>query len=236
MPVAILKNIAAPLLDFIYPPVCFTCERRLENADDRICSACRSDIKKLDISTPVWHELEEKFSTGGVIDDFTSCYLFEKEGKLQQAIHLLKYQGMHSVGTTLGRDIGKKILNHSLLKNSDYVVAIPLHKLKQRERGYNQSVYIARGISETTSIPIHTTLLRRKRYTETQTKLNIDERKANVSQAFEVHPKSAHLITGKSFILMDDIITTGSTISECGRILKQHGAAKVFAASVGLAE
>jgi ComF family protein len=234
--VTILKNITAPLLDFIYPPVCFTCERRLENAGDRICSACRNDIKKLDTSTPVWHELKQKFSSGGSIDDFTSCYLFEKEGKLQQAIHLLKYQGMHSVGTMLGKDIGDKILSHSLLRSADYVVAIPLHKLKQRERGYNQSVYIAKGISETTSIPVHTTLLRRKRYTETQTKLDINQRKANVSDAFEIHPKSAHLLKGKSFILVDDIITTGSTISECGRILKQHGAVKVYAASVGLAE
>jgi ComF family protein len=231
-----LKSLTIPFLDFIYPPICLTCEERLEHADEKICDPCRTQLKILDETFPVWNELRMKFSESGSIDDFTSCYIFEKDGRLQDAVHALKYQGMHSVGTILGRDVGSKIAGHPAHSKADYIVAVPLHKLKRRERGYNQAEYIGNGISEITGIPTHHMMLQRTRYTETQTQLDIHQRKGNVSNAFALNPKCAQLVPGKSFILVDDIITTGSTISECARILKKHGAIKVYAASVGLAE
>ena len=232
----IFKTLTAPLLDFIYPPVCLTCDRMLENAGDKICKECRAEIRSLNKDTPVWKELHQKFTSGGVIDGFTSCYLFEKEGKLQQAIHSLKYQGMHSVGFLMGKDVGTQISADPLIAGADYVVPVPLHKLKERERGYNQAVHICSGIAASSGIQPLPTLLKRTRYTESQTKLDINQRKDNVSAAFKLDPKFENQIRGKSIILVDDIITTGSTISECGRILKEHGAMRVFAASVGLAE
>ncbi|MFI5252712.1 MAG: ComF family protein [Bacteroidota bacterium] len=231
-----IKFITDPLFDFIYPPVCFTCEQMLDGNLDKICPECHSQLKALDESFPVWNELRKKFSNSGTIDDFTSCYLFEKDGKLQQAIHLLKYQGMHTIGSAFGREIGQKIRNQHPFNKTNYIIPVPLHKLKLRERGYNQSIFIGKGLSEITGIRFHASLLHRIRYTESQTKLDIDRRKDNVSDAFELNPKFNTIIGGKSFIIVDDIITTGSTISECGRILKRHGASSVYAASIGLAE
>ena len=193
-------------------------------------------MSKVNEYHPVWNELSEKFNHEQCIRYFTSCYLFEKDGNFQHIIHFLKYEGIKSVGVRFGKEIGKRILSDSLLSFANYLVPVPLHSLKKRERGYNQSEYLCRGISEVTSIPVYASFIKRSRYTQSQTTLNIQERKENVSDAFIIPEKLQLLVEGKSFILVDDVITTGATINACARLLKGHGAASVFAASAALAE
>ena len=171
-----------------------------------------------------------------MIADMLSCFLFEKEGTLQEIVHLLKYRGIKSIGVELGRIIGGCMILDSRYKLADYLVPVPLHRIKQRERGYNQSEYLCKGISEVTHIPVHTSLLVRKKYTESQTQLNLDERRQNVGDAFIVNEKFVSDIEGKVFILVDDVITTGATINACARELRGCGAKAVFAISAALAQ
>jgi ComF family protein len=230
------RAFVTPILDFIYPPLCFVCQQRLSAKEKNVCSSCWSGITPLRHDHPVWNELRDKFIAGGMVQDFLSCYLFEKEGSLQHIIHLLKYEGIKSVGIRLGKEIGKQMMNNSSFCNADYLVPVPLHTLKKRERGYNQSECICKGISEVTAISMDTSFVIRKKYTRTQTQLNIQERKKNVGDAFIVPEKSRLAIKGKTFILVDDVITTGSTINACAQELVANGAAGVLAASVALAE
>jgi ComF family protein len=116
------------------------------------------------------------------------------------------------------------------------IIPVPLHRTKQRERGYNQSEYVCTGIYEILNLEVIPNGLKRIRYTKTQTKLNREERKENVTNAFELNEKYLNKIQGKNIILVDDVITTGATILECGRILKANNCGKILTCSIALAE
>jgi ComF family protein len=118
--------------------------------------------------------------------------------------------------------------------NINYIIPVPLHTLRRAERGYNQSYYIAKGLKSVLKIEILENLLKRRRFTDSQTHLSITERSENVKDAFVL--KKNKKISGKNILLLDDVITTGATISECGKLLISGGAVKVFAVSVALAE
>lgn len=231
-----IKNIIVSFRDFIFSPVCFLCNQRLESKEDRVCDKCWSGFTKVENTTPAYEEIQTRFEDGKVVDGFVSCYLFEKEGRFQEAIHLLKYRGIKSIGVKLGTDIGKLIIGNHFLGSIDFITSVPLHKLKYRERGYNQSEYLCKGVSEILGKELLPKLISRKKYTQSQTKLNIQERRSNVAEAFVLNPKFVGDISGKDILLVDDVITTGSTIEAVAQVLKQNGASRVYAASAGLAK
>ena len=114
------------------------------------------------------------------------------------------------------------------------VIPIPLHHLKKAERGFNQSYYIAKGISSQTSIAVKSNIIKRMRFTQSQTTMTLKEREENVEGAFKV--RKTENVKGKSVLLVDDVMTTGATINECGKVLLEAGANKVYAVSVALAD
>jgi ComF family protein len=230
------RNIFIPVWHFIYPPVCFTCHQMLTDGESKVCTQCWKSFQPIHPGDEQWIEMVSKFQMEGVVRDFFSCYLFEKEGKFQEVIHLLKYQGMKSLGLRLGMDIGSRISNSQMFSDADYLVPVPLHKLKQRERGYNQSEWICRGIAQEMRIPIQTDFLKRRKYTQSQTQLNLEQRKENVGDAFKINEKCISKIKGKTIILVDDVITTGSTINACAKELIANGAEKIIAASAAVAK
>jgi ComF family protein len=203
--------------------------------DQNICARCWAAIPEIGPAHPVWNEISAHLRSEGAVRELLSCYLFEKEGVLQQVVHLMKYGGMKSLGVRLGTEVGSRILTNPEFMSQDALVPVPLHKLKQRERGYNQAEYLCRGISAVTRIPVMSSLLLRKRYTESQTELDRNARKKNVSGAFVLNPKCREKIEGRSFILVDDVMTTGSTVNACARELLDHGAERVLALSAALA-
>lgn len=229
------RSILVPLRDFIYPPVCFVCDNLLPAGEDRVCMGCWNSFAQVDSCHPTWAEIREKFDAQGTIDDLLSCFLFEKEGALQDILHMLKYRGMKSFGIRLGREIGYRMIEHPEYARAEALLPVPLHRRKERERGYNQAEVICRGIQEVTGIPIDTSLLVRNKYTLSQTKLTLEERRQNVGDAFGVARDHRSIISGKCYILVDDVITTGSTINACAEALRANGAEKIFAASAALA-
>jgi ComF family protein len=140
---------------------------------------------------------------------------------------------MKSIGKVFGRELGGRIAG--LKEEFHLVIPVPLHKAKHRERTYNQSDYICCGINEITGIPVIENCLKRVRYTESQTRLDFSQRAANVKDAFRLNKKYTEGIKGKNIILADDLITTGSTILECARILKSAGCGKLLACSIAVA-
>ncbi|MBI5476370.1 MAG: ComF family protein [Ignavibacteriales bacterium] len=232
----LFRYIIKPVREFIYPPVCFICNNRIEDESLRVCSLCWGSFKLVEPSDPTWKEIKAKFDEAKFIDDIISCYLFEKDGKLQDLIHQLKYQGIKSHGIKLGEMIGVKILLDNLFSNADFLIPVPLHKLKKRERGYNQAELICNGISNKTKIPVENTILERIKYTQTQTTLSLIERKENMQEAFILSHSRGDKVKGKRIILVDDVITTGATINSCAKTLLQHNAKSILAASIALAQ
>jgi len=232
----IAKSILEPFIKFVYPPICLACGGNLQENERLVCESCWQSIETVHAEDESYQQFLAKLTSDGIISRLIAPFYFEKEGKLQSIIHGLKYQGYTSLGVKAGYKIGKLIEATDNLPKADALLPVPLHPLKKRERGYNQSELICQGIEEVTGIPVRTDLLRRTKYTVSQTQLSFEERKENVGDAFEINEKRREGITGKSFILVDDVITTGSTINACARELSNAGAKEIHAGAIALAK
>ena len=193
-------------------------------------------MRKIDATDPTWIEIQSRLEEGHVAEGMLSCFLFEREGKLQEIIHLLKYGSMKSIGVQIGAEIGHRIAADERLRDADYCIPVPLHKLRLRERGYNQCDYLCRGIVAVTGIPTRANVLLRTKATRTQTELRHEERRKNVANAFSINPDLRSALKGKKLLLVDDVITTGSTIAACAEELYKAGAARVIVVSAALAK
>ena len=113
------KNVILPVQDFVYPPVCFTCDQLRNNRRSKICDDCWSSIRELDPTHPTWSEIKRRFEQEHLVAEMLSLYLFEKDCKLQELIHLLKYRAVKSVGVELGKKIGEAIRTHPAFAEAD---------------------------------------------------------------------------------------------------------------------
>ena len=231
-----IRQFLLPLCDFIYPPVCALCDGDLARSDRAVCSLCWNSFAAVGPEHPVWRELGAKLASAGAIDGLFARYLFEKEARLQDALHLLKYGGWKSIGVRLGADLGNALGAQSWSEDIDLLIPVPLHSVKERERGYNQAALICRGIGEVTHLPVSPRLLKRVRYTGSQTKLSAEERRLNVEGAFAVRRGAEVVVRDRSILLVDDVLTTGATVSACVSALRKAGAARVFIAAAALAQ
>ena len=228
-----MKKTFYSLLDFFLPQYCAGCNKKLIPGELQVCNSCFSKIL---IADPEWidSEFDRKFKSAGYINDILAPYVFESESKLQHIIHSVKYDKRFRTGILLGN----KLAETSLLKiNSweiDIIIPVPLHHLKKAERGFNQSEFIAKGLSISSAIPYSNKIIKRTRFTESQTKLDLNERERNVSGAFKVKDKKR--IADKNILIVDDVITTGATVNECAKVLEENGASKIYACSVAIAE
>jgi ComF family protein len=179
-------------------------------------------------------EYARKYSGNKIISSFVSHYVFEKDKELQHIIHALKYDKKFLIGKYLGENLGKYFTSQFQSWNINLIIPIPLHHLKKAERGFNQSFYIAKGISKATKIPLSGRTVKRIRFTQSQTTMTLKEREENIEGAFKV--RKTENVKRKNILLIDDVMTTGATISGCGRVLLKAGANQIYAATVGLAD
>lgn len=228
---ALRRELALPALDFLYPPVCFLCDDPLGPSDAAVCSGCWDRFAPADAA---WTELRGPLVAGGVIDELLACWLFESTGGVKDAVHLLKYRKVRSVGVRMGEELGRRIARDALFSSADFLVPVPLHRTRLRERGYNQADLLCEGIERASGIRPVCDLLVRTRYTESQTLLDRSVRRANVAGAFRLNPARAGLCAGKRIILVDDVMTTGATLSACGELVLEAGARSVLAACAAL--
>lgn len=148
----------------------------------------------------------------------------------RELIHRLKYYGDEPAGRFLGSELGKLVAGFDSSPTWDAIVPVPLHWTRKWSRGFNQSLILARSVSQSTGRPVLSALQRTKR-TKDQTHLSREERLANVHDAFRVTKD----ISGKKLLLLDDVTTTGATLEECRRVLAEAGAAQVAATVVAMA-
>lgn len=224
---------ANALLDFIFPSFCASCKSKLSISERFVCPFCLSKIQIATIER-IEHEFRRKFLSDLLISGFLSSYVFEKEKELQRILHELKYNGKFLLGKYLGEIVTKDTIEIMKSWNPSLLLPIPLHQLKKAERGYNQSDFICKGISNVLGIPYKTNILKRTRFTLSQTTMTLEERKQNIQEAFMLKKKNA--IEGKRIIIVDDVITTGATITECAKLLLENGADKIYAFSIAIAD
>ena len=228
-----IKTYSTKLFDLILPRFCCSCKTKLLTNEDTICQICFCKIQPAS-EDRLKSEFERKFLNKNIISDFFAPFVFEKDKELQHAIHALKYDKKFPVGIFLGKVLAAEIKSSKTNWKFDLIIPIPLHQLKKAERGYNQAYYIAKGVGKIFKVKVSDRSVKRIKYTESQTTMNLNEREENISGAFKV--KWNTQVRGKNILLLDDVITTGATISECGKILLEAGASKVYAASIAIAD
>lgn len=150
------------------------------------------------------------------VNQATSFLFFTQESLTQQLIHQLKYQGQTAIGLFLGLIFGEELARSNWLQDIELVLPVPLHRKKQRLRGYNQSLLIAQGIGKNTCNQNQNHLLPvliKSKNTVSQTKKNSLERLNNVKDVFQI--QQPELIRGRNILLIDDVLTTGATMESC---------------------
>ncbi len=213
-----LKDLFTGVVDLIYPPLCLICDDRLKQADMEICPHCLDKFKLIGIP-------HEQFSVPGEIHISKAWALFEFDEPFQQLIHHLKYSRRRKpIGVVLNY-YKSQILDQLPEDEIDLVISVPLHPRKYRERGYNQVDDMSRWLAERLNSTLGNQLVKRTKYTSTQTKLNAEERVENVRAAFGVTDESA--LKNKHVLLVDDVLTTGATSNTLAGVLKDFGARKV---------
>lgn len=230
----LLQRMIAPVKDFLFTAQCFHCGNDLADDENRICMNCWRSLTPVHTDDHTYCVMVERFAVEGIVDRFVPLYYFEKGKVLQHLAHFLKYDEITALGFELGTKIGEDLQRQGI--SADAIIPVPLNKRKERERGYNQSDCIAQGVSRVLNIPVFPHAVKRVKYTVTQTHLNADQRKENVADAFSIRDGDCRVIHDAAIVLVDDIITTGSTIQEIARVLKENGARTIIAASAGLAK
>ena len=223
----------SPLTKISILPVCDPCLAQIVPMDGLLCRLCG----------------EKLFSSFTESEDGPLCGICRRaepsfrraaaygayEGALRELLHLFKYQGVRPAGKHLGRLLNQVVTRMSL-PGSLLVVPVPLWSGKRHERGFNQAETIARAflhLQTHGSVQLETAILVRTRDTVSQTGLTRHQRRANVRGAFSV--VSPEKIKGRSILIVDDVMTTGTTAGECARVLRRAGAKEVFVATVARA-
>lgn len=230
-----MKRFIRGLGDLVFPPRCMACGVLPAGPEDAsFCRACFSLIRF--ISPPLCPCCGIPIAGAGADHLCGDCLVAPPpyavaravaryEAVLLDAIHTFKYKGKITTGEVLGKIMADHAYPGYSIADYSLIVPVPLHPKRLRERGFNQSVILAREISKRFSLPLDFLTLRRHVFTEPQVNLGKDRRTANVRGAFAV--KNKKKIEGQKIILVDDVYTTGSTVKECAGALMQHGAVEV---------
>lgn len=223
------KSILASLDRLVFPPVCLACHARVPAATEILCADCCAKLQPIGrhycpkCGAPLKdYRCGPCSETIYVFDFARAAYVYESPA--QELVHRLKYEALRAPA----RFFAQAILHHPSVQrlrgNFDLVLAVPLHHVRQRDRGYNQSRLIAKQIAQGLNLPCAKPVLRHQN-TLSQTNLSREARKRNLQGAFSLRRK-AH-VAGKRVILVDDVFTTGTTVNEISGLLKDRGAARV---------
>ena len=211
------------LIDLIFPRHCAVCSEVLSRQERDICLNCLCTLPKIEPQHKL--EIEQAFWGKVEIERATSYMYYRKGSPYNALMHKLKYKDTPEMGTRLARMAAKELLECGFFDGITCIIPLPLSKKKLRKRGYNQSEYIARGLSEVTGIPIDTRVMKRDIANETQTHKNRDERWENVKDIFSVNCNT--LSDTDHVLIVDDILTTGATLCSCANALKAKANCKI---------
>ena len=223
------------LLDLISPRLCVVCGQRLTISEEAICARCNFHLPRTGFQKdPYENEMAKLFWHQIPIERATALFYYEAHSETANILYELKYKNHPEIGEVMGRLMARELQPSGFFDGIDGIVPIPLARKRQRQRGYNQSMEIARGVSEITGLPIYNKVARRNAFEGSQTSKGRWERNENVEGVFEVKDVSA--IQDKHLLIIDDVVTTGATVIACAKELCKGGNVKVSIISLGFAK
>lgn len=233
----IIRNLA----DFLLPRKCIVCGEKLTAQEEHICRWCRDDMPQTrfwqlrhnpmadKINAAIQKELEKLWDAGDFRTEryvrAVALFFFNEEADYKKIPYRIKYEGDIRAGRYFGKMLGDRLSRAEWFQDVDIIIPVPLHWRRKWKRGYNQAEIIAQGISEALGIPVRTDILRRRKHTRTQINLNIQQKSANVAGAFsaslpQTRSTNADNSSNRTYrprhiLLVDDVFTTGSTLTAC---------------------
>ena len=230
-----MKIIIQYLRDFFnlfFPDLCVVCNNHLVNQEDLVCTKCLYNLPKTNYHNDIDNPVSQLFWGRTKIEYATGFFYFHKGSKYQGLMHKFKYPGNKEIGYVLGRYFGSQIKN-SVFGEIDIIIPVPLHKSKLKKRGFNQSEWLGMGLSEVMEKPLDTKSLIRNVATETQTRKSRFERWKNVENIFKISNEKE--LEGKHVLIVDDVVTTGSTLEACINAILEVKDTKVSIATLAVA-
>jgi len=221
------------IINLFFPPVCAGCHSFLLSNENVICTLCRHNIPLTNHHLNPENEAFKKFY-GRIPVEYASALLyFHKKGIVQELIHNLKYKRQEEIGTVLGEWYVEDLKNSTIIQSVDAIIPVPLHKRKLRERGYNQVTNFGLALSKNLNVSYNPNLLVRNIYSKTQSKKTLLNRSDGIDSIFDVaFTEKDH---NKHFLLIDDVITTGSTLEACSHALLKIPGAKISIVCMAMA-
>lgn len=224
----------ADFVSLLFPELCPACGENLVAGEHIICTDCLYSLPMTNFHQQADNIVAQQFWGKLPLQGAYALYYFAKGGKIQSLMHHFKYKGMQQIGNVLGEIAGRQLRETPLFTSADVIIPVPLHKSRLRQRGYNQSACFAHGLATKLSAAVDEDNLIRTHATETQTHKGRFLRFENMQEVFKVlHPGR---LEGKHILLVDDVVTTGSTLEACGAELLKIDGVKLSIATIAYAE
>lgn len=222
------------LLDLISPRLCVVCGNRLAVTEETLCSKCYLHLPRTDFANDLYENVMAKLFWGQIkLEKATALFYYEPHAETAQILYELKYKNHPEIGVVMGRMMAKELMKSGLFEDIDALVPVPLAKKRERERGYNQSLELAKGVSEVTGLPIANLVIRRTKFVGSQTKRGRWERNENVEHVFELVDDN---ISDQHLLLIDDVVTTGATVIACTKEMQKASNVKISVLALGFAK
>jgi len=227
----LIKNWGYPLAELLFPRICPICSKSLLAFEYYVCSPCMLNLPFTHYAPVPDNKIARVFWGRAILTHCSALLHYRKGNSVQKLIHHLKYKGRQDIGEHLGALLGETLKEIPELMDLEGIVPVPLHPKKERIRGYNQSLSIAVGVASVLQVPVITNIVKRNHYSTSQTRKGRYDRYTNAKEKFSVIPKncppSAHLL------LVDDVITTGSTLEALAEAFAHTPDIRLSAAALG---
>ncbi|MFO7938546.1 MAG: ComF family protein [Bacteroidales bacterium] len=225
-----MRSYLEGLLALIFPEACLVCGNKLVSQEKYLCTTCLTDIPRTRFHNDPENIIQQIFWGRVPLKYATSFFYFTKGSRYQKLMHSFKYSQKKEIGLVLGQLLGAELRQY-WEDLPDCIVPVPLHPKKMRKRGYNQSEWIALGLSRTLKVPVETGILIRTVANPTQTRKGRFDRWKNVASIFAIQQQRPN----SHILLVDDVITTGATLEACAQTLLSMEHTTVSVASLAYA-
>lgn len=226
-----MKGVLKNLADFIFPRECHVCGNKLADHERFVCTHCVGLLPRTGYHRRDLNPMEERFAGQFRFEKATGHFFYTRDSALSQLVQDMKYRHFPEIGDMLGELVASELYSTGFFSGIDVIAPVPMHYLKQARRGYNQVAHIAGGIGKVAGIPVDN-CLKAVRSHHTQTAFGRDERLDNMSGVFKVTDISK--VKGKHVMLVDDICTTGATLSSASLALWEGEPAELTLFTIGV--
>ena len=220
-----IKTLLANFASLVYPELCIICGEPLIENEKFFCYACFLKLPKTNYHLIPENQAIERFAGKVSLIKASSFFYYSKGGIAQKLIAEIKYKGNSNLGEWIGTYIAKDMISSDFFQGIDYLVPVPLHRSKEKKRGFNQAEIIAKGIAQITKIPLNKSNVFREKSNTSQTRKGVFDRWKNTQNLFQA--KDYELFKEKHILIIDDVLTTGSTIEALAQSLLKSPEVKI---------